>query len=65
MIKGKLLENLHEIIEVLYIEELTDEMVELGLDKKINTFKTNFMKNFIKMEETLRNNWRYLNMWID
>jgi len=63
--KGKLLENLHVIVETLHVENVTEEMWELGLEKKINNFKISFMKNFLKMEDNLKNNWRFLNLWID
>jgi RNA recognition motif-containing protein len=63
--KGKLLENLHQIVEVLCVEQVTDEILESGIEKKINTFKATFMKNFLKIEESVKDNWRYLNLWID
>lgn len=63
--KGKLLENLHIIVETLHANNATEEVIELGLEKKISNFWTSFMKSFLKMEESLKNNWRYFNLWVD
>lgn len=62
---GVLLVHLDKVVKVLIPEELTDEMVELGIDKKKQTFKTAFSKNLIKMEDIVKNNWRHLVRWID
>jgi len=62
---GSLLQNLHVISDILFLPEVTDEMTELGLDKKVAGFKSTFMKNFIKIEDKVKDNWRYVNLWID
>jgi hypothetical protein len=61
--QGKILENLYKIYEILDVEEETEEMKEIGFDK--SKMISNIMKSFIKMEETISSNWRYLNLWID
>ena len=64
-VQGALLVYLDEVVQVLIPTEVTDEMIEEGIDKKISTFKNTFCKNFLKMEEVIRQNWRHLNRWLD
>ena len=65
LVLGTLLTDLHLVAEVLIPSEITGEMKECGLETKINSFKNTFLKNMIKMEEGIKQNWRYLNQWID
>jgi hypothetical protein len=62
---GVLLVHLDKIVDVLIPDELTEEMIELGIDKKKQAFKTALSKNLIKMEDIVKNNWRHLIRWID
>lgn len=64
-VQGALLVYLDEVVQVLIPTEVTEEMTEEGIDKKISTFKNTFCKNFLKMEDVIKQNWRHLNRWLD
>ena len=65
IVLGTLLTNLHTAAEVLIPNDITGEIKESGLETKINSFRNTFLKNMLKMEEWIKQNWRYLNQWID
>lgn len=65
VVLGTLLNNLHEVAEVLLPEDFSDEIKDNGLEIKISQFKNTFWKNLIKMEEVIKQNWRFFNLWLD
>lgn len=59
---GRLLENLPEIIEIFTREDIPEDTIsEVNLKKKTNLIRN----NLLKLEDAVKDNWRYLNLWID
>lgn len=63
-VQGALLDHLQLIFEILVPKEVSEEEKDDWGDK-ISAFKSVFLKNFLKMEESVKTNWRYLIRWID
>lgn len=64
-VKGELLVWIDQIVEVMLPAEISEELLDTGINSQIENYRSTFMRHFVKMEEGVRPNWRHLNRWLD